>query len=317
MPAAWGIRKRHRAAQDRHPFKKFFYPVDPHNAAEVSMFMSLYSEHKPKHLKGFQCMAAHWNAIKWAQRSNAVYLAVAYKDGVQLRNFHRVLSAEIGRIESLKLAGLLQDPQPSSLLHLQTLLSPKLHLQTPPHQQPSLPLDRVVLGCEVSLEAGSGSQLHEPVQSGPECSGPSTSARLPSTLLQKRSAAKQSALPFHATQQQKSPNPKAAKKPETSTAAADHGQQTNGQKCKACFAYNWYQATLALPGDAFADMSSITPLYIRGNPGHRSHCPHREAFDTVMGVKRAKGNHASFPGWGPQHQKHFSENENGLGGKRH
>ena len=247
-----------------------------------------------------------------------MYLAVAYKDGVQLRNFHRVLSAEIGRIESLKLAGLLQDPQPSSPPAPADPPQPLAALADPSTSaQPSLPLGHVVLGCEMSVEAGSGSQLREPVQSGPKCSGPSTSARLPSTLLQKRPAAKQSALPFHATQQQKSPNPKAAKKPKTSTAAADHGQQTKGQKCRACFAYNWYQATLAQPGDAFADMSSITPLYIRENPGHRSNCPHREAFDTVMGVKRAKGNHPSFPGWGPQHQKDFSENENGPGGKRH
>ena len=234
IPAASGIHKRHRAAQDRHLFKKFFYPVDPHNAAEVSMFMSLYSEHEPKHLKGFQSMAAHWNAIKWAQRNNAMYLAVAYKDGVHLRNSHRVLSAEIGRNESLKLAGLLQDSQPSSPPASADPAQPLAALADPSTSaQPSLPLDHDVLGCEVSVEAGSGSRMHEPVQSGPECSEPSTSAKLPSTLLQKLSAAKQS-LPFHATQQQKSPNRKAAKKPKTSTAAADHGQQTKGQKCRAC-----------------------------------------------------------------------------------
>lgn len=99
------------------------------------MFRSLYSQHKPKHLKGFQNMAAHWIAIKWAQQSNAMYHAVAYKD-VCKRNLYRTLSAE-AVIESLKLAVLLQDPQPSSLpasadppQPLAALASLTLHIST-------------------------------------------------------------------------------------------------------------------------------------------------------------------------------------------
>ena len=42
LPAASGIRKRHRAAQDKQPFSRFFYPVDPHNVAELC-FCSCHS----------------------------------------------------------------------------------------------------------------------------------------------------------------------------------------------------------------------------------------------------------------------------------
>lgn len=298
LPAASGIRKRHRAAQDRHPFSRFFYPVDPHNAAEVSMFMSLYTEHKPKHLRGFQSMAAHWNSIKWAQRRNHVYHAIAYKDAVQLRNFHMTLSAEIGRIESLKLAGLLQDPQPPSPPSSPDNPQPLAALADPSTSaQPSL---HASLGSEVLGQAGCSSQLPETGQTGVDCSTSSMPATQLSSVHQKRPAAKQSALAFSAVPQQKSPNPKPLKKAKTS--GADQGGK--GQKCRACFAYDWYHATLAQPGHAFVDMASVKPLLIKGHPGHRSKCPHREAFETVMGLHRPKGTHSSFPGWGSTLQKY-------------
>ena len=94
--------------------------------------MSLYIEHKqPKHLKAFQSMAAHWSSIKWVQRNNPDYLCIGYKDGVHLRNFHKDVSRETARIESLKLADLLQaspTPMPANVILLG---------QTPPPHIPS------------------------------------------------------------------------------------------------------------------------------------------------------------------------------------
>ena len=102
LPGVPGGHKRRLAAPDTHPIKKSFLPVDPCNAAEASLFMSLYTEHKaPKHLKAFQGITAHWHIMKWVQRGNSAWLGIAYKDGVQLHNFHCKLSAEVGCIESL------------------------------------------------------------------------------------------------------------------------------------------------------------------------------------------------------------------------
>ena len=175
LPTSCGVHKRRAAARETHPFKRFFFPVDPRNPAEVSMYMSLYFEHRqPKHLKAFQSMAAHWNTIKWVQRNNPSYLSISYKDAVHLRNFHRNISAQAGQIESLKLAGLLQatpPPSPSrnNVITLDQTPSPQpsasdSHDQTAqgvtgPSVVPSVPAQQL-LPAEVPSSSGGLVQSH-------------------------------------------------------------------------------------------------------------------------------------------------------------
>ena len=162
---------------------------------------------------------------------------------------------------------------------------------------------------QVDLEPEASSQAVFGIQSGslqPVAGSsavmPSVPASLPRTA-PKRPAAIQVALPFQPAQQQGAFDPKPAKK------AKQVASAPGKQKCRACFAYDWFQKTRA-NGGTFADLADIAPIYLSGS-GHKKICPNGEGFATVMGQNGSKGPHPSFPGWGPQHQRYFCENENG------
>ncbi len=291
LPGASGVHKHRQAAQDTHPFKKFFFPVDPHNAAEVSLFMSLYTEHKgPQHLKAFQAMAAHWNTMKWVQRNNSAWLGITYKDGVQLRNFHRSVSAETGRIESLQLAGLLQASPPSSP-------SPLVHQAVADASvAPAIRTAGLVVGPAAHAAALYGSGLPPAAPSPAPTSGPSPNPSPNPKKKKKRRTANTTATQSSLWPGLAPPGAAVGSGPSTSAPPANSAATgTNKQNCPNCWLWDWWKACKEAPrfhGPGRVDPMTITRFPLAGT-GHRNICPHKGLFNTVF---MAKQSHLHFDG---------------------
>lgn len=289
-------------------FKKFFYPVDPHNAAEVSLFMSLYTEHKsPKHLKAFQTMAANWNTLKWVQRHNPDWLGIIYKDGVQLRNFHRSMSDETGRSESLKLAGLLHASPPSS-----PSLPPQQSVADVSAAKLSAPIDQAA-GLPAEPAAAASTSIGQPAALHGSGSQPAAhflapsqaSALLPSPNPGRKKKLRSAATPAAAQgtlwPTLGAPGAGVGSGPSTSakvfsTMEADCPQQT----CAKCWLWDWWKACKEAPrfhGPGRVDPWSIGRI-VTTSTGHKKLCPHTDLYQNVFMAK--------------QHHPQFSELQGGY-----
>jgi len=288
LPGASGVHKRRQAAQDTHPFKKFFFPVDPRNAAEVSLFMSLYTEHKaPKNLKAFQGMAAHWNTMKWVQRDNSAWLGIAYKDGVQLRNFHRKLSAEVGCIESLKLAGLLQAPPPPPLppIDHQIADGSLVHMSVPA-QTAGLLVEPAAHSSAVHGQTGAlhGSEPQAVALSHVPTLAPSPA---PSPVKKKpRSAAGSTQGTLLGLVAR--PAAVAGSGPSTSAPSGSSGAAATGKHCcNDCWVHDWWAACVGAP--RFGGPGRIDPWSIQKIPttrtNHKKMCTNKGLFDSIFSRK--------------------------------